>query len=43
MRKLLTAPSMAGPDDWLRLGLGVALVYAGPATALPTLRPAASL
>jgi len=29
-------------DDWLHLGLGVAMIYAGLAAALPTLRPAPS-
>jgi hypothetical protein len=29
-------------DDWLHLGVGVAMIYAGLAVALPRLRPAAS-
>jgi Domain of unknown function (DUF4383) len=29
-------------DDWLHMGLGVAMLYAGLAAALPGLRPAAS-
>jgi hypothetical protein len=29
-------------DDWLHLGVGVAMVHAGLAAALPVLRPAAS-
>ena len=29
-------------DDWLHLGLGVAMIYAGLAAALPSLRPATS-
>jgi len=29
-------------DDWLHLGVGVAMIYAGLAAALPTLRPAPS-
>ena len=29
-------------DDWLHLGLGVAMIYAGLAAALPSLRPAPS-
>jgi nitrate reductase gamma subunit len=29
-------------DDWLDLGLGVAMIYAGLAAALPSLRPAPS-
>jgi nitrate reductase gamma subunit len=29
-------------DDWLHLGLGVAMIYAGLAATLPSLRPATS-
>lgn len=29
-------------DDWLHIGLGVAMIYAGLAVALPPFRPAAS-